>query len=121
VPPTGIVSPHNSNEIASTYELSQNYPNPFNPKTGIRYSVPTQSGRDLVSTGGRDGQVSGVSNVKITVYDLLGREIAVLVNERKAAGTYEVSFDGGGLASGVYLYRLTAGSFSAVKKMVLLK
>jgi photosystem II stability/assembly factor-like uncharacterized protein len=85
------------------FSLSQNYPNPFNPKTAIRY------------------QVSGVSDVKLVVYDLLGREVAVLVNEKKAAGNYEVSFDGARLASGVYFYRLTAGSFVQSRKMILLK
>jgi hypothetical protein len=85
------------------FALMQNYPNPFNPKTGIRY------------------QVSGVSDVKITVYDMLGREMAVLVNERKQPGNHEVSFDGSGLASGVYLYRFTAGSFAETRRMILLK
>jgi N-acetylneuraminic acid mutarotase len=72
------------------YSLNQNYPNPFNPTTGIGF------------------RVSGVSEVKITVYDVLGRAVAVLVNEEKAPGSYEVKFDGSGVAGGVYLYRLTA-------------
>jgi hypothetical protein len=76
--------------IPAEYCLEQNYPNPFNPKTGIRYQVP------------------GVSDVKITVYDILGREIAVLLNERKAPGSYEVTFEGSNIASGVYFYRLFA-------------
>jgi hypothetical protein len=92
------------------FSLEQNYPNPFNPSTSIKYTV----------TGTR-GQGSGISEVKLTVYDLLGREVAVLVNERKVPGTYEVSFDGAGLASGVYIYRLTAGSFVASRKMILMK
>ena len=96
-----------------SFSLEQNYPNPFNPKTKIRFSVPTQSGRD--------GQVSGSSDVKLTVFDILGREVAVLVNERKAAGDYEVSFDAAGLASGVYVYRLTAGPFVTSRSMVLVK
>jgi hypothetical protein len=106
----------NPQPVVKESALSQNYPNPFNPKTGIRFSVPTQSGRD--------GQVSGVSDVSLIVYDVLGREVAVLVNERKAAGTYEVLFDGTGLASGVYIYRLTAGqaeSFVASRQMILAK
>jgi len=90
-------------ELPGTYALFQNYPNPFNPKTGVRFEVP------------------GVSDVKITVYDLLGREVAVLVNEKKQPGTYEVSFDGAGLASGMYIYRLTAGSFTQSRTMLLLK
>src|SRR5512140_2910715 len=80
-------------DLPTTYDLSQNYPNPFNPATGIRYQVP------------------GVSDVRLVVYDILGREVATVVNERKAAGKDEVSFDASGLASGVYIYRLTAGSF----------
>ena len=65
--------------------------------------------------------MSGVSEVKLVVCDLLGREVAVLVNERKAPGNYEVRFDAAGLASGVYFYRLTAGSFVQTKKMIVVK
>jgi len=99
--------------VPARFVLEQNYPNPFNPKTGIRFSVPTQSGRD--------GQVSGVSDVKLTVFDILGSEVAVLVNERKAPGSYEVSFDGTGLASGSYIYRLMAGTHVETKRMLLVK
>lgn len=87
----------------AAFKLEQNYPNPFNPTTVISF------------------QLSVASDVKLAVYDLLGREVAVPVNERKAPGTYEVKFDGSGLASGVYLYRLTAGSFVQSRKFVLLK
>ena len=93
--------------------LYQNYPNPFNPTTGVRFSVPTQSGRA--------GQGPGVSDVKLVVFDMLGREVAVLVNERKSAGTYEARFDGSGLASGFYVCRLTAGSAILSRKMLLLR
>ncbi len=93
----------NHEDVPRAFALEQNYPNPFNPKTGIRY------------------QVSGVSDVKLVVFDLLGREVAVLVDERKAAGLYEVSFDGRGLSSGVYFYRLTAGSFTQIRAMMLVK
>jgi hypothetical protein len=89
--------------LPSTPQLLQNYPNPFNPTTAIRY------------------QLSAVSDVKLVVYDILGREVAELVNERKAPGSYEVRFDATGLASGIYLYRLTAGSFVRVRKMVLVR
>jgi hypothetical protein len=65
--------------------------------------------------------VAGVSDVKITVYDVLGREVAVLVNERKLPGRYEVTFDGSHLASGVYFYRMEAGSFVQTRKLTLLK
>jgi hypothetical protein len=87
----------------TSFRLDQNYPNPFNPKTGIRYQVP------------------GVSDVKITVYDMLGKEVAVLVNERKLPGQYEVVFDGSHFASGVYFYRLQAGDFTQTKRLLLLK
>jgi immune inhibitor A len=89
--------------VPAGYALSQNYPNPFNPTTGIRFQVP------------------GVSNVKITVYDMLGKEVAVLVNEKKSAGTYEVRFDGAGLATGMYIYRLVAGQYVETKRMLLVK
>jgi hypothetical protein len=89
--------------LPTVYALEQNYPNPFNPTTGVRYQVP------------------GVSDVKLIVYDLLGKAVATLVNERKAAGTYTVTFDASGLASGVYLYRLTAGGQVFMKKMLLVK
>jgi hypothetical protein len=87
------------------FYLGQNYPNPFNPSTRIRYSIPFGA------------------NVEIKVYDILGRETAVLVNEFKPAGNYEVEFSTAvkGIASGIYLYKLTAGNFSSVKKLILLK
>ena len=98
----GVPEP-SSKEIPTTYALEQNYPNPFNPTTGIRYQVP------------------GVSDVKLAVYDLLGREVAALVNERKAPGSYPVKFDANGLASDVYFYRLQAGDFVQTKKLLLLR
>jgi len=90
--------------------LGQNYPNPFNPSTKINYSIPSITKNS-----------SSQQNVKLVVYDVLGREIIVLVNEPKAAGQYEIEFDGSNLPSGVYYYQLTAGSFQETKKMVLLK
>jgi hypothetical protein len=96
------------------YVLEQNYPNPVNPKTGIRFQVAG------VREAGSGGLGLGTS-VKLIVYDLLGREIAVLVNERKVPGNYEVSFDASGLSSGVYYYRLTAGSFAQTRSMMLVK
>ncbi len=99
--------------VPVAYSLGQNYPNPFNPRTGIRYSVPAASGPD--------GQMPGVSDLKLVVYDLLGREVATLVNKTQQAGSYEVSFDGSGLASGVYVYRLTAGAFVQSRTMVLVR
>jgi Glycoside hydrolase family 44/Secretion system C-terminal sorting domain len=85
------------------FTLEQNYPNPFNPTTVVRY------------------QVSGNSNVRLAVYDLLGREVALLVNERKAPGSYSVRFDGSRLASGMYLYRLRAGTFVQTRTMAFVK
>ena len=90
------------------FALYQNYPNPFNPTTLIRYDIPGSSGQ-----GGRD--------VRLVVYDLLGREVAVLANEKRAPGSYEVMLSAEALASGVYIYRLTAGSFVQTRKMVLLR
>ena len=100
----------NSELIAAEYSLSQNYPNPFNPTTKIRFSIPPSP----LSFG--EGQ-----GVRLVIYDLLGREVATLVNEEKPAGSYEVTFDATSLASGLYLYRLQAGSFVETKKMILLK
>jgi len=83
--------------------LIQNYPNPFNPATTIKYSIPE------------------LSFVILKVYDVLGNEIAILVNEEKPIGNYEVEFDATTLPSGIYFYRLQAGSFVETKKMVLMK
>ncbi len=96
--------------LAQNFALEQNYPNPFNPSTVIKYNV----------SGARNSGL-GTSNTRLVVYDLLGREVAVLVDERKAPGSYEVSFDAAGLASGVYFYRLTAGSFVQSRKMLLVR
>ena len=85
------------------FSLMQNYPNPFNPTTNIGFQI--------VEKG----------LVKLKVYDILGREIATLVNEEKGAGNYEVEFDASSLTSGVYFYRLTASTFITTRKMILLK
>jgi hypothetical protein len=87
----------------SKYSLMQNYPNPFNPSTVISYQLP----------------VTG--NVTLKVYDLLGNEVATLVNEEKLAGKYEVKFNASKLVSGVYIYKIKSGSFSNTKKMILMK
>jgi hypothetical protein len=94
---------NNSSQIPKLFSLSQNYPNPFNPSTEINYNIPSQS------------------LVKIVVYDIAGREVTTLVNETKQPGSYNVTFDGKNLASGVYLYKIQAGEFSDIKKMVLVK
>jgi hypothetical protein len=92
-----------ANQSPAKFALYQNYPNPFNPSTTIRYELP------------------GSADVRLTVYDVLGREVSVLVNERKPAGTYDVKFDASALSSGVYLFRLTAGGFVKSGKMVVLR
>ena len=89
------------NEIPHTYALKQNYPNPFNPSTNIEFEIP----------------VSG--SVTLKVFDLLGKEVATLVNEHKTPGSYEVSFDASKLSSGVYFYALRSRNHYAVRKMVL--
>jgi Secretion system C-terminal sorting domain len=93
------------NELLSPdkFKLEQNYPNPFNPSTTIKYSVPTQE------------------YVQLKVYDLIGNEVATLVNETKAPGIYETMFNATQLASGIYIYALRAGSFTQTKKMILMK
>ena len=92
-----------SNTTIQSYTLEQNYPNPFNPVTSIKYSIPK----------------SGI--VLLKVYDLLGKEVASLVNSNVTAGTHSVNFDASNLASGIYFYRIESGDFNAVKKMVLIK
>ena len=95
------------------FSLEQNYPNPFNPTTTIKFRTP------LNSPLYQRGETGGLVTLKI--FDILGREVATLVNEQKPAGNYEVKFDASNLASGVYIYKLQAGEFSSVKKLMLLK
>jgi len=94
--------------LPTEFSLSQNYPNPFNPSTAIRFTIPSNVKRET-------------SNVTLKVYDILGREIATLVNEEKSAGSYEVEFDATNLSSGVYFYQLRAGGFVDTKKLILIK
>ena len=105
-----ISSVTNENETQIKYSLSQNYPNPFNPSTTIKYTFPNVNLR-----------VTKGSRVQLKVYDVLGMEVATLVNEEKPAGSYEVNFNASQLSSGVYLYKLQAGSFRQTKKMILIK
>ena len=102
-PPPPPSDAHPASHIPHQFALAQNYPNPFNPLTFIRYQLP----------------VPGF--VTLRVFDLLGREIVTLVNETQTAGYKSVSFDASALPSGMYYYRLVAGSFTHVKKMVLVK
>lgn len=89
--------------IISNYSLYQNFPNPFNPITSIQYSIPKNE------------------FVTLKIYDILGNEIATLVNKRQDIGSYIINFDGRNLSSGLYLYSIQAGSFNVTKKMILLK
>ena len=93
----------NDNSVPIVFNLDQNYPNPFNPTTSIKYSVPSSE------------------HVSLKVFDILGREIAVLVNEQKSAGIYTINFDASDLSSGVYFYRLNSGNNIQIKKMLLVK
>jgi hypothetical protein len=97
---TGINDP---SENAETFSLAQNYPNPFNPTTTIRFSIPKKSA------------------VKITVFDILGKEIAIVAEKEYSRGVHELGFDGSNLSSGIYFYRLEADGFSETKKMILVK
>ena len=99
--PTGLIEI--KNKPPHTFRLFNNYPNPFNPSTIISFSVPS------------------AANVTLKVYDVLGNEIATLINEEKLAGSYEIIFDATQLSSGMYLYKLRSGNFSETKKMVLLR
>ena len=92
-----------SEVVPSSYSLSQNYPNPFNPETKIRFELP----------------VGGFSSLK--VYDILGREVAILVNEKLGAGTYTVDWNAGNFPSGAYFYRLRTEGYTETKRIVLLK
>ena len=89
--------------VITDYALSQNYPNPFNPTTMINYQIP------------ENGEVT------LKVYDILGQEVATLVNGFKAKGRYTVEFNGSNLASGIYFYKLSSGDFNAVRKLIIMK
>ncbi len=114
----GITDVNDDSNLPKEFSLSQNYPNPFNPTTKIKYTIPIVGTQNPVS-------------VKLKIYNIMGQEIATLVNEVKSPGSYEVEFNGkglssgmsakGGYASGVYFYKIEAGSFVNVKKMILLK
>jgi hypothetical protein len=93
-----------------SFSLSQNYPNPFNPTTNIKYSIP-ENGKWKIENG----------LVTLKVFDILGKEVVTLVNQKQSPGDYEIKFDGSKLSSGIYFYKLTAGDFSDVKSMILIK
>jgi len=89
--------------IPTEFKLEQNYPNPFNPSTKIKFAVPERS------------------NVLIKIYDILGSEVATLVNKEMEVGRYDVEFNAGGYSSGIYLFRMEAGNYVNTKKMILLR
>jgi hypothetical protein len=116
--------------IPSTFELFQNYPNPFNPVTTIKYSIPTNviaipTSRDKksleITSSSLSQRIPRNDNLRLVIYDMLGNELATLVDEQKQPGIYEAEFDGTNFSSGVYFYRLIYGEHSLTKKMILMK
>ncbi len=97
-----------NNNIPTEFKLEQNYPNPFNPTTTIEYTIPTVVSKHALT-------------LRIKVYDVLGKEVATLVNTNQKPGSYKVTFDAKDMPSGIYLYQLSVGSFVKSKKMILLK
>ncbi len=117
LPDNELTTVEADNNVPAEFELAQNYPNPFNPSTKIKYTIPTSPLNPSPSQG--EGQ--GERFVTLKVYDILGNEVAVLVNEEQTPGKYEVVFDAAGLASGVYIYRLATPGYADTKKMILLR
>jgi len=101
--PAQTVSVNNQNEIVKDYELKQNYPNPFNPNTTIEYNLKSSS------------------EVKVIIYDILGKEVSTLVNEKQNIGKYKLNLNGTGLSSGTYFYSLIVDDLAETKKMILVK
>ncbi|MCB0285734.1 MAG: T9SS type A sorting domain-containing protein, partial [Calditrichaeota bacterium] len=89
--------------VAKSYSLEQNYPNPFNPSTTIAFALPESQ------------------KISLKIFDITGKEIATLISGDRPAGSYQITFDASNLASGIYFYQLNAGSFSATKRMMLIK
>ena len=121
----------NNNLTPTQFSLSQNYPNPFNPSTTIKYSIPQSTvilskAKNLQDFSSQSPQVNGAPqndnvNVELIVYDILGRKVKTLVNQKQLPGNYEVEFNASKLASGMYFYRLNVSDNVAVRKMMLLK
>ncbi|MEO8232415.1 MAG: T9SS type A sorting domain-containing protein, partial [Ignavibacteriota bacterium] len=101
----------------SAFILEQNYPNPFNPSTTISFTIPNVT----LSLSSRAETRDEGFQVQLQVYDILGNDISTLVNEEKPAGNYSINFDGQGLASGIYFYKLKVGIQESIKKMILLR
>jgi hypothetical protein len=117
---TTLTDVADENELPKEFSLSQNYPNPFNPVTTIKYTIPTPPASSPFTKGRNE-----VGFVTLKVYNILGKEIATLVNQEQSAGTYEVEFKSSvgslQLASGIYFYQLKAGDYVETRKMLLLK
>ncbi len=105
------INGNDDKSIKTNFSLEQSYPNPFNPTTTIKFEISNVG----------DAKFASPTNVSLKIYDLLGNEIATLVNEQKQPGNYEVTFDGSNLSSGVYFYKLQTGNFVATKKMIMSK
>lgn len=103
IEPFGVTSNEDKSSVVSNFDLKQNYPNPFNPSTSISFSIPQQE------------------KVTLKIYNVLGNVVATLVDDVKPAGSYTINFDGSQLSSGVYFYKLETGSYSATKKLTLMK
>jgi hypothetical protein len=108
LPPQGVEISNPQSHIPYQFGLEQNYPNPFNPVTVIRYEIP-------------DGGTQYVVPVRLVIYNVLGQEVATLVDEMQEAGYKSVEWDASNVTSGVYFYRLTSGSLTDIKKLVVLK
>ncbi|MDX1699929.1 MAG: T9SS type A sorting domain-containing protein, partial [Melioribacteraceae bacterium] len=113
------IDDNHSDILPIKFELEQNYPNPFNPSTVIRYQIPATVGAQSLSAD-KSGTIE-LQSVSLVVYDILGREIAVLVNKKQKPGNYEVNWNGGNHSSGIYFYELSAGNYRDTKKMILMR
>jgi hypothetical protein len=102
----------NRNQLPKESQLFQNYPNPFNPSTTIEYQIPPSPFSEKGEKGGF---------VSLKVFDILGREVATLVNEKKPEGSYTVQWNAIGMSSGIYFYQLKTRSFTETKKLILIK
>ncbi len=101
-----VTDVQNESSVPSEFKLEQNYPNPFNPSTKIKFTIPS-----VIAS-----EVKQSHPVTLKVYNVLGNEIATLVDEFKPTGTYEIEFDASSLSSGIYFYKLNAGEYSETKK-----
>lgn len=108
---SGAVAVETEKDIENIFYLSQNYPNPFNPTTTISYSIPNAVGANFAST----------TNIKLSVYDILGNEVSTLVDDFQKAGSYSVRFNASDLSSGIYIYKLQTGAKILTRKMIVLK